>query len=320
MAWKRVRLLLAVGCLIAVLVGCSANKSDSAAGSYEAETAAAKPQAVGSTTGNESAPITGALTEGAQFSSSADKKVGGLQAEIEPTAAMNRKLIYRANLSLVVKEYTEAQAEIRSIVAGSGGYILTFTEEERSGVWSGQFTAKVPSKGLNDLLAKLDQIPTIKKNRSVEGTDVSEEYVDLEARLKVKEATEARLLEFLAKANQTDDLVKFVDQLDQVQAEIEQAKGKMKYIDQNVALSTVDIDLSEKKAAVTSQVEKKTLGASIKRAFGLSIGWVGAFLRGLLIFIVAAIPIVTILAVAASPGYFIWRKIKKTGSKRDQTP
>ncbi len=248
---------------------------------------------------------------------SAAKGSSGLQTEIDPAAAMNRKLIYKANLFMVVKEYAQAQAEIRSVVSGSGGYVLSFIEEEHSGVWSGHFTAKVPSKGLTDLLNKLDQIPTITKNRSVEGTDVSEEYVDLEARLKVKEATEARLLEFLEKAAKTDDLVKFVAQLEKVQEEIEQAKGRMKYIDQNVALSTVDIDLSERKAAVLPLDEKKSLGASIKHTFGDSVDWVGSFLRGLLLFLVGALPIVAVVAVVSVPGYFIWRKKKRTSGSKE---
>ncbi|WP_438433578.1 DUF4349 domain-containing protein [Gorillibacterium sp. sgz500922] len=299
---------------VIIAAGCSASNKDSESSALteKVDMIAAEKSATLALTAVDQAG------EPASPSASVQPKQAGLTTAADPSAGIERKLVYKANLNLVVKNYAEAQNQIRSAITGAGGYVLSFKEENHDEVWSGHFTAKVPSKGLNDLLGSLDKIPSVSKNRSVEGTDFTEEFVDLNARLKVKEATEARLMEFLQKATKTDDLVKFVNQLDQVQAEIEQMKGRMTFINQNVALSTVEIDLAEKKAAVAIKEDRQALGARISGTFADSVSALGVIFRGLLLLAVGATPFLIILAVIAVPVVIISKRRKQAKQRTDR--
>jgi chromosome segregation ATPase len=73
----------------------------------------------------------------------------------------------------------------------------------------------------------------------IQGNDVSEEMVDLDARLKAKQATEARLLDLMKQAKEANDLIAIANRLDEVQSEIEQIKGRIQYLNNQVDYSTV---------------------------------------------------------------------------------
>ncbi|MBW9235445.1 DUF4349 domain-containing protein, partial [Leptospira santarosai] len=81
--------------------------------------------------------------------------------------------------------------------------------------------------------------------RNVTGQDVTEQYVDLESRVRSKRAVEERLLDFMSKAQKTEDLLKISEDLAQVQEEIEVMVGKMKYLENQTSFSTIEISMYE---------------------------------------------------------------------------
>ncbi|GAF06270.1 hypothetical protein JCM16418_220 [Paenibacillus pini JCM 16418] len=115
---------------------------------------------------------------------------------------------------------------------------------------------KVPADGFSSFLGKIEKIKHKTIQRSMEGQDVSEEYVDLESRLKAKQLMEEQYTAFMKKSTKTSDLVSFANELERIQTEIEQIKGRMRYIDQNVSFSTVELRLyqSEKDIKNTNEV------------------------------------------------------------------
>ena len=116
-------------------------------------------------------------------------QVGGLT---EANPAINRKLIYKAYVTIEVEDFGEARSKIRSLVQLAGGYQLNFNEINSEHDRSGHFTIKVPASGFMDLLNRLEELSPDHYESKVTGQDVTEEYVDLEARLKVLEVTEQR--------------------------------------------------------------------------------------------------------------------------------
>ncbi|WP_232238836.1 DUF4349 domain-containing protein, partial [Paenibacillus forsythiae] len=115
---------------------------------------------------------------------------------------MNKKLIYRANLNMEVENYEQAQTEVRNMVNLARGYILGFTETLSDSEHGGTFLVKIPASGFSSFLDNLEKIKNESLQRSIEGQDVSEEYVDLEARLKAKQLLESQYVEFMKKATQ----------------------------------------------------------------------------------------------------------------------
>lgn len=224
-------------------------------------------------------------------------------------AGFNRKLIYRANLVMPVEDYGRAQTQLRDLVALSGAYILQFSESANTGEKGGTYTIKVAANGFVSMLDGLEKIsPALQRN--VQGQDVTEEYVDLSSRLTAKQLVESRLLSFMEKASKTDDLLAFSNELAKVQEAIEQIKGRMRYLDQNVSYSTIELRMYQQtgKKPLLSDPNELTLAERVEKAWGSSLNVLIAVMQGVLVFLAAAVPVLVILLIIAIPIWVFRRK------------
>ncbi|MFD1178036.1 DUF4349 domain-containing protein [Paenibacillus puldeungensis] len=237
----------------------------------------------------------------------------GIQPEATE-AGLNKKLIYQANVVMEVKDYAKAQSEIRNLVALTGGYIIQFSENQSQEERGGSFVLKVPSNGFSSFLDRLEGLKPESIQRSIEGQDVSEEYVDLNSRLKVKQAMEAKYLKFVEEATKTSQLVEFVRELERIQTEIEQIKGRMRYIDSNVAYSTIEIRVYQPKSSIVSSDKEDTpLLGRAKDALNGTIDVLSALAQWLVVIVAGALPLI---AIAAIVGILLWVRHKKSGRNK----
>jgi outer membrane murein-binding lipoprotein Lpp len=229
---------------------------------------------------------------------------------VNTTESWDRKVIYKGNLTMEVPDYSAAQTEINNLVTLASGYILQFSENQSTAEKSGNYVIKVPANGFSSFIRDLEKIKTVSDIRhNIQGQDVSEEYVDLSSRLKAKQVVEARLLAFMEKAEKTADLLSFSNELGNVQESIEQIKGRMRYLDQNVAMSTVEIRLYEQGVAkkIAPVVGDSTLEKT-KNALSSSMHALKVIAQGLLVFIAAMVPVLIVLAIIGIPLIIILRK------------
>ena len=165
-----------------------------------------------------------------------------------------RQVIRTGTLTLLVRSANDAEAQIRTLVQHLGGYILssqTQGDEQYRGV---RLSFKVPAERFNDALGELEKLAVEVRSRSITGQDVTDEFVDTESRLRNLRATEARLLEFLKQARNVEEALLVNQQLSELQGQIEQASGRIKYLQETVAFSTVNVDLQPDVAvAITSE-------------------------------------------------------------------
>src|SRR5699024_11926322 len=110
---------------------------------------------------------------------------------------------------------------------------------------SGQMVVRVPEEHFQTFLTDAEEAAVDVLSREVSGQDVTEEYVDLESRLKSKQVVEERLLEFMDEAEKTEDLLKISDDLSTVQEDIEVIAGKMEYLENHSDYDTVEIIVHE---------------------------------------------------------------------------
>ncbi|QWU14819.1 protein of unknown function [Paenibacillus sophorae] len=294
--------------LCVMLAGCSSGGS---AGSADkaANSAMSKSVSFQSNVVTEGAPAAAALADSAETAqksgsgsgkdfasfSAAEETVsssGGFTAG-DVAAGLNKKLIYHANLNMEVENYEKAQTEVRNRINLARGYILGFTETMSDSEHGGTFVVKVPASGFSSFLDSLEKIKNESLQRSIEGQDVSEEYVDLEARLKAKQLLETQYVEFMKKATKATDLVSFANELGKVQEEIEQIKGRMRYIDQNVLYSTVELRLYQPDES-TLNLRKEEPQSLFGRASDALRGTLNALSMGLdwlIIVLAGALPI-----------------------------
>lgn len=236
---------------------------------------------------------------------------GGVPSAVE--AAVGRMLIYRANIAMEVESYADAYSEVQNLIHLSSGYIIQFSEHTSGAERSGVFTVKVPAGDYDGFLQQLEQLPHVSLNRSMTAQDVSEEYVDLEARLRAKEVLESRYLTFMQKATATDDLVRFANELAAVQEQIEQLKGRMRYLEQNVAFSTVELRIYEKLTrSAAAGIQRTGLAERMGDALQSSLNVLVSVAEGVMVVIAGAVPIAIVAAAVAVPVLaYVRRRSKK---------
>lgn len=280
------------------------------AGAVETATNTAAVPASGS-----AAPDSAAAGNTGNDSAAVNSAPGFQQASTD--AGLNRKLIYRAYVVMEVKDYAKAQSEIRNLVTLAGGYIVEFAENQSQHELGGNFVIKVPAAGFSSFLDRLEGLKPESLQRDIQGQDVSEEYVDLKSRLKVKQAIEARYLKFVEEATQTKQLVEYVNELERIQTEIEQIKGRMRYLDSNVSFSTIDIRVYQPDPSKLTAVmgNDTPLLERMKNALTGSIDVLSIFFQWLVVFAAGALPPLAIAALTVIP---IWIKRRKSREVRER--
>lgn len=275
------------------------NTADKADAKTESSVAMDSEQAQASQEAPQSASVAPGTTSGEQ------------QIDLE---SYQRKLIYKANVTIEVTDYAKAQRELQNRIQLAGGYLLQFADEKSTYELGGNFTVKVPQQGFMDFMKQIEKIDHKQFERNVEGQDVTEEYVDLEARLKAKQVVEKRLLGFMEKAANTGDLLKISSQLADVQEQIEQVQGRMRYLDQNVAYSTVSIRLYQPIENVDKPDEPTPIPFvdRMGKTLSSSVDGVIVFFQGFILVVIAILPVLIILAVIGIPVcYYLWKRKRK---------
>lgn len=309
--------------LMGLLAGCSANSNnDTASASMNGGNANMKA----AFSANDATTDTAATSDAAVEQKSADAppaadtatvsgEVGAVEGSGETTApeeGVDRKIIYKANVNMEVDSFDKAQTSLRNLIHLSGGYLLKFADKKTTSELGGTYTVKVPASGFDSFITELEKMKHVSFESSAQGTDVTSEYVDMEARLKARKVVEARLLAFMEKATKTSDLLEISKQLGDVQTEIERIKGRIQYLDNNVAYSTIDLRLYqvlEAEPQVTKEDPKFV--QRIKDAINGSTDVIYAFFQGLVVFIAGAIPVLVIFVIFGIPLYLMYRNYRR---------
>lgn len=234
-------------------------------------------------------------------------------AEVSTEGAVvetNRMIIHQASLSVNVKELDKAQANIEQKVAQYGGYIVesnVYQEDDQTS--SGNMVVRIPEKHFEKFLADAEGQAAKVLERTVTGQDVTEQYVDLQSRVKSKRAVEERLLAFMSKAQKTEDLLKISADLAKVQEEIEVMVGKMKYLENQTSFSTVELLMYENKVIVP-EIESKELNTweKTKKQLATSTNSLLATGSALIVFFIGNLPVLLILTLIGLGVYWFVRK------------
>ncbi len=205
---------------------------------------------------------------------------GFINDTTQPAIPVERLVIKDADLSLVVGDPSSSMDAIGKMAEEMGGYIVSATlyqTEIENGVKAPQasITIRIPAEKLNDALERIkkesDQDPL---SESITSQDVTSEYVDLQSRLTNLEATEEQLRAIMEDAEETEDVLAVYNQLVQVREEIEVIKGRMKYLEQSSALSSIHTEL-----LANAAVQPVTIGGW--QPTGVAKGALQALINGL---------------------------------------
>src|SRR3989338_1952432 len=174
------------------------------------------------------------------------RMLGGAAQVIAPTApseGIARKEIKIGSLSLVVEDVPLALEKITGFAKTQEGYVVyTYMSKERL-FPTASITLRVQEEKFDESMTELKKFGELKQAQ-IQGQDVTEEYVDLEARLKNLRVTESQFAEIMGKAQKIEDILAVQAELSEVRGGIESLEGRKKYLDQNVAYSVISLNLS----------------------------------------------------------------------------
>jgi len=192
---------------------------------------------------------TEAVTEAANIESppSASNEDSSTGSEDQPIAfeqQPSRMIIKNGDIALLVSSLNIAVDQVTQIAVDNGGYVLTSQIWSDDNTNSATMTIAVRAENFEIAMRRLRETALQVLQESSSGEDVSAEFVDLQSRLTNLEATRDRIKTFLEQAKNVDEALKVNKQLADIEAEIEQVKGRMNFLKGRAAYSTITVNLS----------------------------------------------------------------------------
>jgi hypothetical protein len=162
-------------------------------------------------------------------------------------APLPRLIVRTAELRVTVADTSKAVAEATKSVEAVGGYVAGSRVWREGELLRARLTLRVPADKLTPALAQLRALAKRVENETISSEDVSAEYVDISARVRNLEATEEELRQLLVVARQhsrrATDVLEVHAQLSRIRGEIEQARGRMRYLSETAAMSSVNLEV-----------------------------------------------------------------------------
>ncbi len=174
--------------------------------------------------------------------------IDGSDAGWEEPPVTERMIIWTGDISLVVKDAEESLEKAQAIAKDLGGYVVNSSSWFEEKQLRARLTIRVPAEEFDTAMAGLKDLAIRVENTNVSTQDVTEEYTDLDSRLRNLEATETELLELLTEVRErtgkAEDILAVHREVSSIRGQIEQAKGRMQYLEQMTAMATIDIGLT----------------------------------------------------------------------------
>ncbi len=315
---QRIGIVLAIAALLATSAGCSAARS-----ARDAVTGTGASTTMGS---NVAAPV--APSEAGQA------VVAPSDAKSAETVAPDRIVISTANMTIQVKDVDKSLAAVRALALASGSQISQLTVQAGDGSTGGpvplgaagptdssqqsgsaQITLRVPAEKLASVEAQAAKLGKVLSQSAAE-SDVTQQHVDLAARLKNLQAEEVRLRGFLDKATKVSEMLEIERELSRVRGEIEAMQAQIAYLDSQAAMATLTLALSAPGALV--QPSGGTWGFTSAVTTGVQAA--AALLRTLIVVIIALSPVLLVVVVIVAIARVRKRRRIATRSADDETP
>ena len=230
-------------------------------------------------------------------------------------ATIERKIIRNANVSLEVEEPKKAMQRVASVAESRGGFVVTSESRQEAGASGGKASevismeVRVPAAqfdaAMNDIRAAASRVASEK----ITGQDVTEEYIDLDARLRTQRALEDQLLDIMKSARGVPDAITVERELANVRTEIEKIEGRRRFLENQTSLSTISVTLQPPSPLVS------TTGffRSVASAFGEGVDIAAAITLFLIRVVLAMLPLAIFFGV---PVYFLWRYVARRARRR----
>jgi hypothetical protein len=231
----------------------------------------------------------------------------------QATPSIDRYLIKNVTLQLETDNAEEACKQLTAAAVAASGYVSNM-QETMDGLGRRNITlqVRVPADKLDGTMQNIEALGRI-LNKQVSTQDVTEEYVDTDARVRNLKKTEERLLDHLSKTGQIENTLKIEQEMTRVREQIERMDGRLRFLSHNVRFSTINVTLSEKpKAEPVMPVETFSSGKVLSEAVRSLV----AFSRALWIRAIWGVVWSPVWGVIVAGVWFGFRWLRKAGHLR----
>ena len=306
-------------CAALALAGCSGGSGSSAPQGVVADQTASAPAAEVARAVGEGGGTTGRVADGNFKNVSLSQAEAGSPAP----APVERKIIRNAQLTVEVERPSEAMRRVASLAEARGGFVVTSESRQQTaadGVTSYEVVTvevRVPAAQFDAFVGEVRGAGSRVVTEKVTGQDVTEEYIDLEARIRTQRALEAQFLEIMKGANSVSDALEVQTELAKVRGEIERVEGRRRFLENQTSLSTVKVTLQPPAPLINSS----GFGSGLREAFGDGVDAALTITLGLVRVLIALIPVALFVGL---PLYllarFLVRRLRRRTPPAEQLP
>lgn len=312
---KSHRILALVMALIFVFtyVGCSASSGAAMKNEAAMDYAAGAPMATYAATTAAAMAVKpyGTVTGGLGM---ADGEAGASIYEPQD----DRYVIKNANITVETKEYDASVTTFEQSVAKFGGYVSNSSRGGNAEHYSRYMdvTIRIPAENLDAFLAEQENVGNV-TNQNIWIEDVTDQYVDNEARIQSLTTKKDRLLAILEKATKLSDIIELEAALSETIYELERMQGTQNKLTDRINYSTVNLHLYETVDYSDVRATPVTLSERIANRFEDSVEDVVEFFEDLVVFVAGNSPVIVLWIVIAGVVFlFVFRGVKRSERKR----
>jgi len=223
-------------------------------------------------------------------------------------SVVERQVVKNDALTLLVSKAEGTAEQIKSIAAEFNGFVDEMNiYEVTDATKSGTVTIRVPAGKLDEAVKKIKTLAIKVEGETISATDVTAQYVDMEARLKNLQAEEAQYLTILKKAKTVDDILKVTENLNWVRSDIESLQAQIKYLASQVEISSITVSLTEEADVQVWGIRWRPLFV-IKQAFRSMLDGLSGYANAVIGFVLI-LPVLALWVVTAVAAIWVIRRI-----------
>lgn len=233
-------------------------------------------------------------------------------------AAVERLIIRNANLDIVVRDTEAAVETISQLATDMDGYVIESNLSQYQEGKQAYLQLRVPAEKLDQTLDSIRELSEEVRRENVSGEDVTDEYVDLQSRMRHLEATEERLLTFMDEAEDTEAALEVYDRLQNIQAQIEQTKGRMQYLEQSAAMATITLNITPSRLAQPIEVGRWQPQGTLRDAVESLIRVFQFLVDALIVIVVLILPVLLVISLPLVGAFFLIRALVRRRRRKKE--
>ncbi|MFT6971621.1 MAG: flagellar biosynthesis chaperone FliJ [Roseivirga sp.] len=225
--------------------------------------------------------------------SSTDRSGRSMKASFSEDEAIETKIITTGSVTMEVVNITRFNDELKAIIAKYDATITNENSNDYDRRLESNYTIRVPKLAFKTFFDVLKPMAKKIESQSINAQNVTEQFIDIESRLKNRKALEERYREILKQAKNVNDILNIERQLNQIRSEIESQEGRLKYLNDQVDMSTIQLTAYQIKPYTYEAEEIDGFGQKIKQS--IANGW--SSLIGGIIWVISLWPLALIIVL-----------------------